>query len=390
MGGEGNRWKHPYTPTGSHDLKRMATLVTALVALGALLAPPSVGAPATGFASSNVEHVTTVPFDAGGPTGARLVGKYLYVAGAKTFSIYDVSDPLAPALQSITPVGVHFANEDVDTNGEILLLSDDTGRRMLHVWDVSDKKLPAKLAEVPNMRDHNFACVLDCTWAYGTRGSIVDLRDPAAPVVAGSWGGGVTPGDGYDTTEVAPGIVLTATRVMYLLDARRDPAHPKVIAQATTPDNRLIHSTRWPRKSKDDFVLVQGETPFTGLCNEGSGAFMTWDASKWRKTGTFELVDEHRMVNGTYTDGNPPAGPAGCTAMWFQEHPDFSDGGLVASAFFEHGTRFLEVDGKGRISEVGHFTPWGGSTIASYWITDEIVYAIDLTRGIDILRFHAS
>ncbi|MDQ3957490.1 MAG: hypothetical protein M3273_04120 [Actinomycetota bacterium] len=360
----------------------------AVAALAAVaVATPSAGAPATGFASSNVEHVTTVPLEAGLPTGARLVGDHLYVAGGKSFSIYDVSDPLAPALQSITPIGFQFANEDVDTNGEVLLLSDDQGREILHVWDVTDKKAPAKLAELPNMRDHNFACVLDCTWAYGTRGSIVDLRDPAAPVVAGSWGGGVTPGDGYDTTEVAPGIVLTSTRIMRLLDARGDPAHPKVIASATTPDGRLLHSSRWPRGMKDRFVLVQGETFAEVACDEDSGALMTWDASRWRKTENFQLIDSFRVTNGTYTDGNPPADVLGCTAMWFQEHPDFKDGGLVVSAFFEHGTRFLSVDRKGRISEVGHFTPWAGSTIATYWVTDEIVYAIDVTRGIDILRF---
>jgi hypothetical protein len=31
--------------------------------------------------------------------------------------------------------------------------------------------------------------------------------------------------------------------------------------------------------------------------------------------------------------------------------------------------------------------PHGGSTGASYWITDEIVYSVDYARGIDILRF---
>lgn len=49
--------------------------------------------------------------------------------------------------------------------------------------------------------------------------------------------------------------------------------------------------------------------------------------------------------------------------------------------------RFVEVDPKGAITEVGYFLPAGGSTIASYWITDDIVYSIDLVRGIDILRF---
>lgn len=44
---------------------------------------------------------------------------------------------------------------------------------------------------------------------------------------------------------------------------------------------------------------------------------------------------------------------------------------------------------RGEIVQVGYFTPVGGSTIGSYWITDEIVYSIDITRGIDILRYTA-
>lgn len=353
-------------------------------AVAVLAAPAS---SATGIASPNVEYVTTVPLEAGVPTGARLVGDYLYVAGAKSFSIYDVSDPLAPALQSITPIGFQFANEDVDTNGDVLIMSADTEIQKLFVWDVTDKAKPVKLAELENMRDHNFACVLDCAWAYGSRGTIVDLRDPANPRVAGSWGGGVTPGDGFDTTEVAPGIVLASTRILRLFDARKNPAAPRLLASATTPDNRLLHSSRWPRSGKDRFALVQEETFAETRCDEDSGTLMTWDTRRWRKTGTFRLAGSYRATAGTYNDGSPAANVLGCTAMWFQEHPDFHDGGLVAAAWFEHGTRFLEVARNGRISEVGHFMPFGGSTIASYWITDEIVYSIDIVRGIDILRF---
>lgn len=366
--------------------KSVRSLLAAVAVATAVAVTPS---SATGFSSSNVEYVKTVPFEAGAPTGARLVGDYLYVAGAKTFSIYDVSDPVTPALESITPVGFQFANEDVDTNGEVLIMSADNEIRKLFVWDVTDKAKPVKLAELEDMRDHNFACVLDCTWAYGSRGSIVDLRDPANPRVAGSWGGGVTPGDGFDTTEVSPGIVLASTRILRLLDARKNPAEPKLLASATTPDNRLLHSSRWPRGGKDRFALVQEETFAEVRCDEDSGTFMTWDTRSWRKTKTFRLVDSYRATGGTYTDGSPAANALGCTAMWFQEHPDFHDGGVVAAAWFEHGTRFLEVAPTGRIAEVGHFLPFGGSTIASYWITDEIVYSVDYARGIDILRFTA-
>ncbi|MDQ3964200.1 MAG: hypothetical protein M3277_09875 [Actinomycetota bacterium] len=366
---------------------RITKVAATLAVLGTMVlsttapAAPSQG----GLASDNVTYVTTIPFDAGGATGARVYGKHLYVGGARGFSIYDVSDPLAPELLSYTP-GAAFPAEDIDTNGEILLFQDQQLRHRLHVYNVENKTSPQQLAEVTGVNDHTFTCVFACRYAYGAGGTIFDLRDPAAPEWVGAWSGS-TPGFAFDTTEVSPGMVITASRVIYLFDARKDPAKPKMVASGTTDDNRLIHSIRWPNKGKDDFILVQGETPVSRRCNDQSGAFMTWDASRWKKTHTFSMIDEFRVVNGTVVDGNPPANALGCTNLWFQEHPDFRNGGIVAAAFFEHGVRFLRVARNGKISQVGYFTPFGGETSAAYWLTDEIVYSIDLTRGIDILRF---
>ena len=357
--------------------------IVAVYPLGIATPSPSAG----GFASDNVTYVTTVPFEAGAAlTGARLVGDYLYVAGARSFSIYDVSDPLAPALRSVTPTGPNFPNEDVDTNGSILLVSDQQVRGNLEVWDVENKDAPTLVGELIGVRDHTFTCVLRCRYAYGANGTIIDLREPANPTRIGAWGQ-QSGNDGFDTTEVSPGRILTASRTIYLLDGRKDPVHPTIVAQGGTSDNRLIHSLRWPNRGTDRFFLVQGETPASTTCDEISGAFMTWDTRGYRKTHSFRLLDEYRVANGTIVDGSPPANVLGCTAMWFQEHPSFDDGGLVASAFFDHGTRFLDVSAKGKISELGYFLPAGGQTIATYWITDEIVYAIDTTRGIDILTF---
>ena len=353
------------------------------VALSSVVAPAG---RATGVASDNVTYLKTVPFDVGFPSGAKRVGNHLYVAGVKQLSIYDISDPVNPVLRSTIPIGVQPFNEDVDTNGKILLTSEDSGRDILHVWDVSDKANPTKLAELPNMNDHTFTCVLGCKWAYGSRGDIVDLRDPSKPRPAGKWAA-LPNSDGFDVTEVSPGLVLTSTRVIQLLDARKNPAKPRLLATGRTPDDRLIHSNLWPRGGRDRFFLVQGETPFSGRCTANSGAFMTWDTAGWRNKRSFRLVDEFRVANGMYADGNPAAGAFGCTAMWFDEHPSFKDGGLVVSGFFEHGARFLHVDKAGKIHPVGYFMPAAGSTIATYWITDKIVYALDVNRGIDILRF---
>lgn len=67
--------------------------------------------------------------------------------------------------------------------------------------------------------------------------------------------------------------------------------------------------------------------------------------------------------------------------------PELRRGGLIVGAFFDHGTRLLEVDRKGKISQIGGFLPYGGVTLSSFWVTKEIVYAVDQTRGIDILRY---
>jgi hypothetical protein len=113
---------------------------------------------------------------------------------------------------------------------------------------------------------------------------------------------------------------------------------------------------------------------------------MTWDTRKWKRTRTFRMIDEYRFVNGTYIDGNPAA-QRNCTSHWFEEHPGFSNGGYVAGAFYDHGSRFFEVSPKGKIFEAGFFMTYGGQASATYWITDEIVYVVDYNRGLDILRF---
>jgi hypothetical protein len=149
---------------------------------------------------------------------------------------------------------------------------------------------------------------------------------------------------------------------------------------------KLPGSSRWARNATDRFLVFGHESPFHGSCNETSGGITTWDTRKWRTKHSFEQIDEYKVTNGSYTDGSPPVGVVGCTPLWFDDHPKFRNGGLVAAAWAEHGTRILEVSKTGTISEKGYFVPFAGETAAAYWLTDDIVYAIDLTRGIDILR----
>ena len=360
-----------------------------------LLAPSASGAQMTGFTSGPVEYLKTIPIDAGTAWGGRIVGDYFYVGSYRHFSIFDVSDPIDPQIVSTTPlVGQGTTMEDIDTNGEVMILTAQTpAGNELQVWDVEDKGAPTKIATLPGAGDHTVSCVLDCRWAYGsTPGkTIVDLRDPANPKARGSW---AVLGADYvhDVTEVAPGWVVASTDPMLYIDAR-NPAKPKMAAWAPMDESlgpptqqKIVGTNRWPRAAKDKFLLVSEETPFSGQCSDNSAAITAYDARKWTSKNKLVAAGSYKVNNGTYVDGNPPAGAVGCSSLWFQHHPDFRNGGMIAAAFAEHGMRLLDVASNGRIEELGYYVPYGGISSAAYWVTDEIVYSVDFTRGFDILR----
>lgn len=371
----------------------------------------------TGFTSDNVEWVSVNPLHTG-TAGGRLVDGYFYVTDPRGVYIYDVTeDPAAPTLVGWTNVfqsglGVALAQEDPDTNGEILLVdaidpdAPSSGAQLL-VVDVSDKSAPGVIGSV-DVTDHTWTCVLDCTYAYGRSGNVVDLTDPTNPIHADvDWRNAVTrPSYTHDFTEVRPGFLVSSGQPSYYLDVR-DPLDPVELNRIDTLFYSLgFHGARWPNQGTDDFLLMgteispPGTTSLAGSDCNGPGGLFTYDATEVlaadaaqaanpdepRPPAQFKELGSWRVEsNGVYADGNPPGHVLYCE-HWFDAHPDFDAGGLVAMGHYTWGTRFLEVDEAGQIEEIGWFQPVGGFTGAAYWITDEIVYVTDYVRGLEILR----
>jgi hypothetical protein len=368
-------------------------LLTALLLVVAAFAVPGSGqaVPPPGFASDNIEWLGNVPLHAD-TAGARIRDGYLYVTSSHELTIYDIADPVNPVPVSTLPIPQqpYFAEEDVDTNGKVLLIGT---MQALLVIDVRDKTLPKLTGVLQGGDSHTITCVLDCTWSYASYGQIVDLRDPANPKVAGDWktakkGG---PGTQHDVTEVAPGIVVTSSVEMWVLDARTDPAHPKVVATGRTPDKRFIHANLWPRGGKDRLLLVGGETAEAGTgtsCSDKqAGAFMTWDTQGWQSSKKLTLLDSYRPAVHTPTTGGALAYETYCS-HWFTPRPGWQDGGQVAVGWYEHGTRLLQVSKAGKIKEIGYFVPAATTSSAAYWVTKDLLYVLDYQRGLDILRVH--
>lgn len=372
------------------SIERIKTLFLAL----ALIAPSWWFAPkpalAEGLTNGPIEYIKTIPIDSGAAQVAKKVGDYLYLTSWKALSVYDVSDLLNPAHVSTIPTGFQFPAERMDTNGKILIIAEQTPVFRLHVFDVTDPAAPSEIATLEGTPDHTFTCVLNCRWAYGSHGTIVDLRDPENPSVVGNWDDG-TLQYWHDVTEVAPGQVLTASMPnMRFLDGRRSVTKPRHVATGDATATRTagyLGTVLWPRAGEDRFILGSEESSFSPRCDDTTSSFVTWDTTSWRKSRTFRVADIFRLGNGTMNDGSPPVSVIGCSTHVFDSHPRFSDGGLVTLAHYEHGTRLLEIDTRGGIEEIAWFLPFAGSTSASYWMNDEIIYSIDFHRGLDILRY---
>lgn len=388
-------------------LVRSAAVVATVMALMAPAAATSAGAwEATpgGWVSGPIDYVTTVPFDAGGGVGATPYDGKLYVTTFRSFSIYDITDPLAPALLSTTPLPGQLYNEQPDTNGKIAILTTDMPRPALQVWDVTDATAPEQLASLALPKpDHMWTCILECAYAYGGRGTIVDLADPASPQIVGDWTAGLVIHTYHSIEEVAPGRVITGTVPAFLLDARKQPRSPRVQAavEINTGPRRLLGVTEspnappafvdWPENATERYALVSIETPFSGPCNEVSGGFATYDTARWKKTKTFRFVDEYRIVtnDGTYTNGRAPHKAFGCSAYAFDAAPSYEVSKRVAVAWFDDGMRLFEIGRDGKIAEVGGFIAHGGSASSPVWLSDEVLYVVDINRGIDILKVDA-
>lgn len=380
-------------------MRKVLGLFAAAGLFMSLLPGAQAGPGPNGITSDNVEYVQFVPFEVGTATGANFFSKgkddYMIITSWRSFSIYNINDPENPTLVGQpVPFGFKFENEDVATNGNIMLFSESLPQNILHVWDIEDVTNPVEIAQVPGAGDHTTTCLLDCKWAYGDSGSVTDLRNPAKPkLMSESWGAGLPPHGGqHDVTEVKPGIVLTSSSPMMLLDARKDPAKPKLLATAPLRDGPGLdtHSNAWPRLMKDRWMISQGETCCGAeQCDESTAAALTtWDTAGWQKTKTFKEVDSWTMYQGTIVDGGGiVSAPFGCSPHWFTAHPKFKNGGLLAVGWYNSGTRFLDISSSGKIEEAGWFLPNGGGTSGAYWITNEIVYAVDYQRGLDVLRY---
>ena len=355
--------------------------------------------------SKNFRLVDTVTLG-GVAVSGRVVGDTYFVSSWQTgLSAYDVSDPKKPELldhMGADEIQIQSnENEDLATNGKILLLSQFNRTDQLNsllVIDVHEPNDMRVIATLPGAGGHTLTCLFDCKWAYGSSsgadsaGIIIDLRNPRKPkLLKKTWSEAIGNVAAHDVTEVRPGLVVTSSQPMFVLDVG-DPTKPRVLRSTDPEAPNTGHNNIWPRAGKDRFLISASEGVNNGRCEaygDDGKTLQVWNMKGWR-TGGLEPAGTYTLTNG---EGHPPVdalGVQGCSAHWAAAHPSFHNGGLVAMAAYSHGVRLLDVDSSGGISEVGYFLKDVHGAIDIEWITDRILYVVEDGAGVgavDIVEY---
>lgn len=392
----------------------------ALVLMSALSVAPVRAVPpaaAGALASDNVDFVVNLPdIPAIGGRILRGVDTLLgprdlfYVTTSQGLRIYDVTLGV-PVLTGALELP-HFENEDVDTNGKILLIAADHFLgfpNMLYVVNVEIPQAPVLLSVLPfPSAAHTVSCINDCTYAWLAGGGglyVVDLRNPAAPMQVGRVGqdyGGThdVQVDDKGVAWVSGGGGLTA----YATGDTRTPAfygsgtalapHAYVRGRGFN-NNFILHNAMRPNAASFNPALLSNNAVDPGeavyvteedyLTLEEDGSFQAGWLRIKDGTLTVDFTDRWTFDDDFAVGVDHKIGVGFSSSHYF----DYRDG-VMAVGWYEQGTRFFDVSDVGDLRPIGYFMPAAGNETWNAVFNGEYVYIIDVGRGIDVLKFNGS
>lgn len=396
----------------------IASLAVSVLVIGAVpaagISPVVPGVDAAVVISPNLTHVGTLPLDAGAVSMRVVrVGKQTraFVSTTNGLSIYDATNPRVPQLLGRLPL-YNWENEDVavSPDGRTVLLTEWNGLLYLHVIDVSNPLAPRLSGTLPLAGDHTVACAdPSCMYVFGSEGNTYDIRNRAEPVRlprAQSWGALTGAGGGHALHRDAAGIWVTDTNPLVVFRLDPHPLKLKVLTRGQISMNSAYqHNNIRPRSMRyvprtsltgplrdGELLLGQGETTSEPKCNSGTGAFSTWSMAGFdRGVPMRQLATLRPLTNRPQTE-DAAVNALGCSGHWFTQKNGRDGSILVASAWYEHGTRLLSVNPRnGAIKQIGFFQPRRGSASGAYWMPGtDVIWTIDYFSGIDILAFDPS
>jgi hypothetical protein len=428
----------PAAPAAAHgDRERLQQVRQDLLAEGE----------GTPLLSGNVQHLRNEPGTAG-ISGCFMKTEPLFVtSGLESVRVWDVSDGTNPTQVGVLDNAV-FENEAMNcgerrtrhgrkrfalvgidlhqaSSGDIQHVN--VGGQELMIVDVTDPENPTIKARVASKTStHTVACLdeTDCRYAYsaGDSGSgtfsIFDLRNLAkprevdsnrdkagvqpfrSPTAAHKWNfdnAGIGTHTGFDGSSMwdvsrprHPRLLATTGKAGGAGDAAgRDGYNDFIHHNSFRPNASKFKPRSAPSFANGNILLVT-EEDYEDVNCETAGSFQTWHI-KTLDGGPGGIVPMDKVELADLGNFPPPVGTF-CSAHWF----DYRPGGIVAIGYYGGGTQLIDVRDPAKLKSHG-YAHWGASEVwDAMWLPvyndqgrqtgkkSNVVYAIDLVRGLDV------
>ena len=368
-------------------------------------------------------------------------------SGVDSLQVWNVSKPSEPSLVGTLP-NLLFENEAMNCGerrtasgtkrfaliGVDLVQASPTdpqhvnvGGNELLVVDVTKPSSPVIRSRTPGLTStHTVACANpgDCTYAYSAGDSssgtfsVFDLRNLdkprevdgkptkaglqpfSSPTAGHKWNfdaAGYGTHTGFDGASIwdvrkpaRPRLVTTTGAAGKGTDPTYKGWNDFILHNSFRPNAKAFRPGAAPSFANGNVLLVTEEDYEQTDCTQ-AGSFQTWWVK--RLDGTKDAIRPLDKVELSDLGNFPFPQGAFCSAHWF----DYRPGGLVAAGFYGGGTQILDVRNPRDIKPYGH-SVWGGSEVwDAMWVPvykdgrmtsrrTNLVYAIDLVRGLDVYR----
>ena len=367
-----------------------------LLALFALTLAPFIPASA---AAGTLELEASVPFDGG--TDMDFAGDLVFVGSWNSdehggMYIVDISTPTDPQLLSHFRCGGNQNDVGALSKDTVVLAmhrsyggpgcTDEIGG--LRVVDVSDPTAPKESAfvQIEPSGTHTVTIVGDTGYVYANPGgvetpnnwatTIVDVRDPANPKVAGTF---TPPGSTgcHDINVVGDRAYCAGSNITQIWDVS-DPVDPQVVSSIVNP-GIFFHHTAMP-SSDGDTLVITDEAFGVHVCDptgkNPTGAYWFYDIT----------IEQAPILRGWLGNTERLDYGHGLQEEWCTVHNGNMVPGrdwMLASAYYG-GTTVIDFSEPSLPTVVSHLAPESADTWSAYYY-DGYVYASDLSRGFDVM-----
>lgn len=396
------------------------------------------------LSSDNVTHLSANPSQVGISGCFTKTAPLLVTSGLDSVRVWDVTDAAHPDQVGVL-ASAQFENEAMNCGERrtshgtrrFALIGIDSvqsspgdiqhsnvGGGELVVVEVTDPTAPRILSRAPGTTStHTVACVKEtnCTFVYSAgednHFSIFDLRNLARPHEVDAKPGqeGVqpfwSPTAGHKWNFDAAGIGTHTGWNGASMWRTTHPAKPQLITttgkagkgtDSSYPgwNNFILHNSFRPNagafkaNSKPSLahgnVLLATEEDYEQTDCTQAGSFQTWWVK--RLDGTKSAIVPLDKVELSDLGNFPLPQGAFCSSHWF----DFRPGGIVAVGYYGGGTQLIDVRHPKNLTSYG-YAVWGASEVwDNMWVPvydktgkqtgakSNVVYAIDLIRGLDV------